>query len=150
MNIAYFLLPKNRAAFLYDDCTFRQGLEKMRHHGYKVIPVIARDGRYIGTVSEGDFLWRLLNAESDSPIFERTMRDLEHLPVREILRPDGYPSVGITASMEELLTSAMNQNFIPVVDDAGIFIGLVTRKEIIRYLAEKADLFSGQKPAAAF
>ena len=149
LNIAYFLLPKNRAAFLYDDCTFRQGLEKMRHHGYKVIPVIARDGRYIGTVSEGDFLWRLLNTESDSPIFERTMRDLEHLPVREILRPDGYPSVGITASMEELLTSAMNQNFIPVVDDAGIFIGLVTRKEIIRYLAEKADLFSDRNPAAS-
>ena len=149
MNIAYFLLPKNRAAFLYDDCTFRQGLEKMRHHGYKVIPVIARDGRYIGTISEGDFLWRLLNTENASPIFERTMRDLEHLPVREILRSDGYPSVGITASMEELLTSAMNQNFIPVVDDAGIFIGLVTRKEIIRYLAEKADLFSDQTAAAA-
>ena len=43
----------------------------------------------------------------------------------------------------------MNQNFIPVVDDAGIFIGLVTRKEIIRYLAEKADILPVQKPAAA-
>ena len=148
MNIAYFLLPKNRAAFLYDDCTFRQGLEKMRHHGYKVIPVITREGRYVGTVSEGDFLWRLLSAEQ-SPIFERTMRDLEHLPVREILHPDGYPSVGITASMEELLTSAMNQNFIPVVDDAGIFIGLVTRKEIIRYLAEKASILSKQEEVTA-
>ena len=148
MNIAYFLLPKNRAAFLYDDCTFRQGLEKMRHHGYKVIPVIARDGRYVGTISEGDFLWRMLNAE-DAHIFERTMRDLESIPVREILHPDGYPSVGITASMEELLTSAMNQNFIPVVDDAGIFIGLVTRKEIIRYLAEKAGVLPAQEPTAA-
>ena len=138
LNIAYFLLPKSRTAYLYDDCTFRQGLEKMRHHGYKVIPVITREGKYFGTVSEGDFLWRLLS-EEEAPIFERTMRDLESLPVREILRSKGYPSVGITASMEELLTSAMNQNFIPVVDDAGIFIGLVTRKEIIRYLAEKAN-----------
>lgn len=138
LNIAYFLLPKNRAAYLYDDCTFRQGLEKMRHHGYKVIPVITREGKYAGTVSEGDFLWRLLSTE-EAPIFERSMRDLESLPVREILSTKGYPSVGITASMEELLTSAMNQNFTPVVDDAGIFIGLVTRKEIIRYLAEKVD-----------
>ena len=148
MNIAYFLLPKNRAAFLYDDCTFRQGLEKMRHHGYKVIPVITREGRYVGTVSEGDFLWRLLSAEQ-APIFERTMRDLERLPVREILHSDGYPSVGITASMEELLTSAMNQNFIPVVDDAGIFIGLVTRKEIIRYLAEKAEILPKREEVPA-
>ena len=85
-------------------------------------------------------MWRLLSAE-EAPIFERTMRDLESLPVREILSSKGYPSVGITASMEELLSSAMNQNFIPVVDDAGIFIGLVTRKEIIRYLTEKAEVF---------
>ena len=66
MNIAYFLLPKNRVAYLYDDYTFRQGLEKMRHHGYTAIPVISRDGKYVGTVSEGDFLWRLLSDERDS------------------------------------------------------------------------------------
>lgn len=136
MNIAYFLLPKNRVAFLYDDCTFRQGLEKMRHHGYTAIPVITREGRYVGTVSEGDFLWKLLAAEN-APLMERTMRDLESMSVRDILRTDNYPSVGITVTMEDLLTNAMNQNFIPVVDDAGSFIGIVTRKDIIRYFAEK-------------
>ena len=26
VNIAYFLLPKSHTAYLYDDCTFRQGL----------------------------------------------------------------------------------------------------------------------------
>ena len=63
MNIAYFLIPKSSVAYLYDDFTFRQGLEKMRHHGYTAIPVITRDGRYMGTVSEGDFLWRLLSED---------------------------------------------------------------------------------------
>jgi CBS domain containing-hemolysin-like protein len=28
----------------------------------------------------------------------------------------------------------MNQNFVPVVDDLGNFIGLVTRKSILHYL----------------
>ena len=65
------------------------------------------------------------------------MRDLEFMSVRDILRTDNYPSVGITVTMEDLLTNAMNQNFIPVVDDAGSFIGIVTRKDIIRYFAEK-------------
>ena len=135
MNIAYFLLPKNRVAYLYDDYTFRQGLEKMRHHGYTAIPVISRDGKYVGTVSEGDFLWRLL---SDKPDSQRTcsMKDLELLCVRDILRETQYLPVRITVSMEELLSSAMNQNFIPVVDDTGSFIGIVTRKDIIRYFAE--------------
>ncbi|WP_298021684.1 CBS domain-containing protein [uncultured Dysosmobacter sp.] len=136
MNIAYFLLPKNRVAYLYDDCTFRQGLEKMRHHGYTAIPVITRNGQYVGTVSEGDFLWRLL-ADEPSALFSRSMKDLEQLRIRDILRGNNYPSVRITVSMEELLNSAMNQNFIPVVDDIGSFIGIVTRKDIIRYFAEQ-------------
>ncbi len=131
MNIAYFLLPKNSVAYLYDDCTFRQGLEKMRHHGYTAIPVITRDGRYVGTVSEGDFLWRLLAEDNGS----FSMKDMEQLRIRDILRGNQYPPVGITVGMEELLHSAMNQNFIPVVDDLGSFIGIVTRKDIIRYFA---------------
>ena len=130
MNIAYFLLPKNRVAYLYDDYTFRQGLEKMRHHGYTAIPVISRDGKYVGTVSEGDFLWRLVSDERDSRTC--SMKELEQLRVRDILRESQYLPVRI----EELLSSAMNQNFIPVVDDTGSFIGIVTRKDIIRYFAE--------------
>jgi predicted transcriptional regulator len=73
------------------------------------------------------------------------MKDLEHLRVRDILQENSYPSVHITVSMEELLSSAMNQNFIPVVDDAGSFIGIVTRKDIIRYFAEQKKAAESEK-----
>ena len=135
MNIAYFLLPKSRTAYLYDDYTVRQGLEKMRYHGYAAIPVISRDGKYVGTVSEGDFLWSLLSDEGGRRAI-RSLKDLEKLRVRDIFCEDNAPPVGITVSMEELLTSAMNQNFVPVVDDLENFIGIITRKDIIRYFAE--------------
>ena len=69
MNIAYFLLPKSRIAYLYDDFTFRQGLEKMRNRGYTAIPVITRDGRYVGTVSEGDFLAASVLTENDARVY---------------------------------------------------------------------------------
>ena len=142
MNIAYFLLPKNTVAYLYDDYTFRQGLEKMRFHGYTAIPVITREGQYAGTVSEGDFLWRLLSQEDTRhPL---SMKELEGLQIRDILNRKAYPPVRITVSMEELLNSAMNQNFIPVVDDIGSFIGIVTRKDIIRYFAEQKDALEPQ------
>ena len=138
VNIAYFLLPKNHVAYLYDDYTFRQGLEKMRHHGYTAIPVISRDGKYMGTVSEGDFLWKMLDEESGVPR-SCTMKSLEQLHVRDLLHGNQYPSVRITVSMDTLLSSAMNQNFIPVVDDLGTFIGIVTRKDIIRYFSEQKE-----------
>ena len=145
MNIAYFLIPKSDVAYLYDDCTFRQGLEKMRHHGYTAIPVITRSGRYLGTVSEGDFLWRMLSGAADGSTAEFSMKDMEKLHIRDILTKK-CPPVRITVTMEELLSSASRQNFVPVVDDLGNFTGIVTRKDIIRYFAERKD--AGGKPAA--
>jgi CBS domain-containing protein len=138
MNIAYFLLPKNRVAYLHDDHTFRQGLEKMRHHGYTAIPVITRDGHYLGTVSEGDFLWKLLDGDMANPQM-LAINAIENLHVEDILRPDQYPPVRITVSMEELINSAMKQNFIPVVDDLGSFIGIITRQDIIRFFAQQCE-----------
>ena len=138
MNIAYFLLPKNRVAYLRDDYTFRQGLEKMRHHGYRAIPVIDREGHYVGTVNEGDFLWKLLDADTTEPE-TLGMKAMENFHVRDILKPDQYPPVRITVTMEELMNNAMKQNFTPVVDDLGSFIGIVTRQDIIRYFAQQAE-----------
>jgi len=118
--------------YLYADFTFRQGLEKMRNRGYTAIPVITRDGRYVGTVSEGDFLWRLLDTDDPS------MKKAEELRVRDIIGSK-YPAVRITVTMDALLESAMNQNFIPVIDDLDNFIGIVTRRDIISYLAKENE-----------
>lgn len=139
MNIAYFLIPKANVAYLYDDCTFRQGLEKMRHHGYTAIPVISREGKYMGTVSEGDFLWRILDDNAGDSNKEVSMKDMERLQVRDILKPGSCPPVRITFSIDKLVQSAMNQNFVPVVDDLGNFIGLVTRKSILHYLTGEKE-----------
>lgn len=135
MNIAYFLTPKSSVAYLYEDYSFRQGLEKMRRQGYSAIPVISRDGRYVGFVREGDFLWRLFDATPEDSSQGISLRDLERLKVRDIVIRS-RPPVPITVSMEELLSSATTQNFVSVVDDLGSFIGIVTRKDIIRYFQE--------------
>lgn len=133
MNVAYFLLPKVSVSYLYEDFTFRQGLEKMRRNGYTAIPVITRKGQYVGTVSEGDFLWHLLDDRMSLGSGFQT--SLERLRVRDILRADSYRPVRITVSMEALISSAMNQNFVPVVDDTDHFIGIITRRDILRYFA---------------
>ena len=35
--------------------------------------------------------------------------------------------------VEDLFDCAINQNFVPVLDDMGYFIGIVTRKDIMKY-----------------
>ena len=130
MNIASFLLPKVEVTYLYDHMTLRQGLEKMRAHGYTAIPVINADGEYVGTVNEGDFLYNIIDKGN------QRIKDLEHYYVRDIIREDFNPAVKINVSMDELLQRAMKQNFIPVTDARGSFIGIVTRQDIIKYFTE--------------
>ncbi len=93
-----------------------------------MIPVIDKEGHYAGTVSEGDFLWALYNGG------EPDLKRLEKLELRTLLRKDYLP-VGAGATIDEILSRAYNQNFVPVVDDRDMFIGIITRKEIIKYLA---------------
>lgn len=127
MNVISLLTPKANVAYLYEDFTIRQGLEKLRAYGYTAIPVLARDGQYIGTISEGDFLWDILDHRDNS------LRSTEKRPLHQVLRTDFNPAVGINVSMTELLDQAMRQSFIPVIDDRGAFVGIVTRQNIMRY-----------------
>ena len=133
MNVAYFLKPKSSVAFLYNDYTVRQSLEKMHYHGYTAIPVLDREGHYVGTVSEGDFLWFIVKGEGNEA-HTTTIESLEDFNLSSLeIDPSKNPSVLITASIEELLMRAMNQNFIPVVDDRNLFIGIVTRRDVIQH-----------------
>lgn len=139
MNIAFFLKPKISVAFLYNDYTVRQSLEKMRHYGYSAIPVINRDGKYAGTVSEGDFLWFIKDCFINNE--DVNLKTLEETPLSKLLKANMYKPMKVTADVNELISLATNQNFVPVVDDLGSFIGIVTRRDIIKHLAEnkKAD-----------
>ena len=132
MNIAFFLTLKNDVAYLYDDSSLRQALEKMRYHGYSSIPVISRTGKYVSTVTEGDFLWYMLDRSTDDTDGV-SIYDAEDINLRDIVKNVRATAVRITATMDELYELAMNQNFVPVTDDEGIFIGIVTRKNIIKY-----------------
>ncbi len=140
MNIAFFLIPKAQVACLYETYTMRQALEKMRYYGYTAIPVLREDGQYVGTVSEGDFLWYIV--EDRSKDMTNDMKTMEHTLLMEVLGKDKNPPVNITTSVEELLNQVMRQNFVPVVDDKGIFIGIVTRKDIIKYFADNKNKIS--------
>ena len=110
MNILFFLIPKSEVAYIFEDETLRQTLEKMEHRKYSCIPILTMDGKYLGTISEGDLLWGMRRAD-----------------IHDIKETEGVPI------MEDLLDRAINQNFVPVVDDQGAFIGIITRKSIIKY-----------------
>ena len=128
MNILFLLIPKQRLEFLYDNYSLRQALEKMRVTSYTALPVVSKkDGTYVGTVSEGDLLWHIL----DHNYFN--IKDLEDVDLLEIIDRSKYPRVKIGARIEDLVHLILAQNFVPVVDDRDIFMGIVTRRSVIDY-----------------
>lgn len=127
MNIAFFLLPKSEVVVLDENATIRQALEKMEYHAYTAVPVIDQDGKYINTLTEGDILWKMKQTEG---LDFSTSRNFY---IRDIDRHRIIKAVYINANMLDLLELAKSQNFVPVIDDQGVFIGIVTRGEIISY-----------------
>ena len=109
MNILFFLTPKSEVAYIFENETLRQTLEKMEHRKFSCIPLLSPDGKYTGTISEGDLLWGMQRLEISD------LKDAESVPIMAIPR------------------RAINQNYVPVVDDQGFFIGIITRKAIIKY-----------------
>ena len=137
MNVISLLTPKTNVAWLYEDWTIRQGLEKLRFHGYTAIPVLAKDGSYVGTVSEGDFLWNLIEE------YHMDMEVMRKSHVKSMRLRWDYKPVSIDADIEQLDNHILNQNFVPVVDGRNVFIGIITRKEIIKeLLKQKKDVLA--------
>lgn len=128
MNVPMLLKTKEQVAYLFNYNSIRQGLEKMRAHGYTAIPVLTKEGYYAGCVSEGDFLWHMID------IHNNTLKLQENSLIQDIIREDFNPAARIDISMNELLARSIAQNFIPIVDDRNYFIGIVTRQDIIKNL----------------
>lgn len=131
MNILFFLKPKIEVAVVYDDYTLRQVLETMEYHRYATIPILSRDGRFTGCVTEGDLLWHIKGMNN------LNLREAEKVPISSVSRTRDYQSVRVTEDIENLIDKATTQNFVPVVDDQDNFIGIVTRSDIISYCYDR-------------
>lgn len=131
MNIAFFLTPKKDVIYMKENATMRQTMERMEYHRYTAIPIVGQGGGYVGTLTEGDLLWKIKNTPGLD--FESASR----VPVSEIPRRVVNEPVHINCDMEDLLIIAAKQNFVPVVDDENRFIGIVKRSAIITYCYDK-------------
>lgn len=131
MNVAFFLTPKKSVVYEFTTSTMRQALERMEFHRYTAIPIIDNDGKYVGTLTEGDLLWKLKNTP------DLTFKETSSILVRDIPKHMNNKPVSITSNIEDLVFLASSQNFVPVVDDQNVFIGIVKRSDIISYLYEQ-------------
>jgi CBS domain-containing protein len=133
MNVLFFLLPKASCAFINETDTLRQVLEKMEHHHYTAIPLLSKEGKYLGIISEGDLLYYFKNNNVSK-------ESLNQINIKNVKITKEIKAITINNSIESLVELIINQNFVPVIDDSKTFIGIITRKKVIEYLVKKYSL----------
>ena len=72
-------------------------------------------------------MWNIKNK------YNLDLREAERIPITNIDRRRDYIPISVRADMEDLVRVAINQNFVPVLDDEDKFIGIVTRKDIMKF-----------------
>ncbi len=133
MNLLFFLTPKAEVAFIEEDFTLRQAIEKMEYHRYSSIPILNGAGEYVGTITEGDILWTIKR------IANLNIQASENIPITDIQRKRDYKCVHVETTMEQLVETAYTQNFVPVIDGKNSFIGIIKRNSIMKYCYDKAE-----------
>ncbi len=135
MNILFFLTPKSNCEYLSDDESLREALERMELAGFSALPIVGKqDGVYKGTLTEGDLLWAIKN-QCQMSLTKAQMRN-----IMEIHHHHDYVPVTVSTDISNLMQRAVDQNFVPVVDDRNTFIGIVTRRTILRHYLEAQKL----------
>ena len=129
MNILFFLTPKAMCSYVDAGATLRQAMERMEKSGFSALPVLESDGSYAGVLTEGDLLWALKG------MCATDIRQTETHYIRELT----------PRRVEDLISVAAEQNFVPVIDDKNDFIGIVTRSRILRYCQEAYFAKTAQK-----
>lgn len=127
MEVSRFLLSKDKVKYIPSSATMREAMDLLEENHYSAVPIIDEKGRYVGTLSEGDLLWKLKNT------FNFNLEMMSDVSLSSIKRYRHNESVVIDADMEDMLTLAADQNFVPVTDHDGIFLGIIRRRDIINY-----------------
>lgn len=137
-NVLFFITPKSQTTYLTSDFSIRQALEKIKYHRYTSVPIIDKFGKYVGTITEGDLLWFII----ENNILD--IRKLEEIKLSEVKRNRDNFAVNVSSKVGDLFSIITNQNFVPIVDDSNVFIGIITRKSVIKYLQENNSILEKQ------
>lgn len=129
MDILFFTIQKHKVIYAYDDLNVKEVYDLMEENHFTAIPIITREGYYVGTITEGDILRFIMNKDI-------CKSEAEGVKITNLERLRDLEPISKESKIQDLILKATNQNFVPIVEDDGMFVGIVTRKEIINYFFE--------------
>ena len=119
-----FLTPAENLAVLIDTHTADHATLLLSQMTYTRVPVVTDEKEFVGTIGLRDILAYQMEqglsqeAMADTDIVHMTKKDVA------VVSPD--------YTLTDVLHKLVDESFLPVVDQDGIFQGIITRKSILK------------------
>ena len=121
-----------KVEFVYHDITIGEAIDKMARNRYTMIPVLERNSmRYLYSLSSSDILRKVM-ADNNPAVTREAL--LSSISVQRFIVPCAQ-----STDINDLTDLVINQNYVPLVDEKGVFQGIVTRRAIINYLLSSME-----------
>ena len=121
-----FLIPASRIAFVQADNPLYHAFLILTKVKYSKIPVLDKDRKVVGLLSLAMITDEMLKVDKIS------IDPLNELKVQDVMQTDFDKINFVQTTLETQLHLLVDNAFLPVVDDRGIFQGLLTRREWIK------------------
>ncbi|MGT2950477.1 CBS domain-containing protein [Streptococcus cuniculi] len=118
-----FLTPANKLAVIIDTHNIDHAKLLLSHMTYSRVPVVTEDNQFVGTIS----LREIVKYQSENELTD----DQLHMDISLIVEKD-VATVGASYHLEEVMRKLVDQAFLPVVGEQGEFLGIITRKSILK------------------
>ena len=131
-----FLTPARNLAVLIDTHNVDHAILVLSQISYTRVPVVTDQMKYVGTISLTDILsYRMKHDYSDEVFLSM---DIVHMT-----KTDGE-RLGKDYTVTEVLHKLVEESFLPVVSEDGVFEGIITRKSILKAINSLMHNFSNE------
>ncbi|WP_278956001.1 cyclic-di-AMP-binding protein CbpB [Lactobacillus apis] len=121
-----FIIPASRIAFVEDDNPLYHAFMILTRVKYSKIPVLDNKNRVVGLLSLAMITDKMMVTD------KITLDPLTELKVKDVMQTNFDKINFAQTTLEAQLHLLVDNAFLPVVDDHGVFQGLLTRREWIK------------------
>ena len=121
-----FIIPASRIAFVEDDNPLYHAFMILTRVKYSKIPVLDNKNRVVGLLSLAMITDKMMVTD------KITLDPLTELKVKDVMQTNFDKINFAQTTLETQLHLLVDNAFLPVVDDYGVFQGLLTRREWIK------------------
>lgn len=125
-HLVNYLIPADDLAIFIDTHNSDHVMLLLVNNGFSRVPVLTKDRQYRGTISISDILnYQVKNQLTDWELNQTDIGEMVNTKIE---------AIPMTSSLTHIMHKLVDFPFLPVVNDKNLFVGIITRKSILKAL----------------